>query len=155
VNGSASDTKDMLLGTPPLEDSRRIGLALSGGGIRAAVFHLGVLRRLASEHLLENVSAISTVSGGSLIIAAIVSQAGMKWPSSEEYLGSTYPALRRRIVTADIFSLKAIGWAGLVEFNLLGRHRPPRRSARLPRVVDQHHLRREWQELAFFQARNG
>ena len=30
-----------------------IGLTLSGGGIRAAVFHLGVLHRLADEDLLE------------------------------------------------------------------------------------------------------
>jgi NTE family protein len=44
----------------------QIGLALSGGGIRAAVFHLGVLRRLAEQEFLENVSQISTVSGGSL-----------------------------------------------------------------------------------------
>src|SRR4051794_32444104 len=95
-----------------------MGLALSGGGIRAAVFHLGVLRRLASERLLESVSTISTVSGGSLITAAIVSQAGMKWPSSDEYLGSSYPELRRRITTSDLFSLKAIGWAGVAEFNL-------------------------------------
>jgi NTE family protein len=98
--------------------SRRIGLALSGGGIRAAVFHLGVLRRLASDNLLENVSAVSTVSGGSLITAAIFSRSGMKWPSSAEYLRSTYPDLRRRITSGDLFSLKAFGWAGLTEFNL-------------------------------------
>jgi patatin-like phospholipase len=49
---------------PPIKP--KIGLALSGGGIRAAVFHLGVLRRLAAENLLEAVSSLSTVSGGSL-----------------------------------------------------------------------------------------
>ncbi len=36
---------------------RRIGLALSGGGVRAAVFHTGVLTRLAQEKL-----SVSTVS---------------------------------------------------------------------------------------------
>jgi NTE family protein len=97
-------------------------LALSGGGIRAAVFHLGVLRRLADEDLLESVSAISTVSGGSLITAAVMSQCGMKWPTSDEYLGSVYPELRRRITAADLFSLKSIGWSGLAEFKFALAH---------------------------------
>lgn len=44
-----------------------IGLALSGGGYRASLFHLGVLARLADEGLLRQVSVISTVSGGSII----------------------------------------------------------------------------------------
>lgn len=43
----------------------RIGLALSGGGYRAAVFHTGVLQAL--ETLGIRVSNLSTVSGGSLI----------------------------------------------------------------------------------------
>jgi NTE family protein len=102
--------------TAPRAASHRIGWARSGGGIRAAVFHLGVLRRLAGEGLLESVSAISTVSGGSLITAAVMSQCGMKWPTSDEYLGSVYPELRRRITAADLFSLKSIGWSGLAEF---------------------------------------
>lgn len=96
----------------------RIGLALSGGGVRAAVFHLGVLRRLASQSLLDCVGTVSTVSGGSLVTAAIISQAGMKWPTSDEYLRSVYPELRDRITAADLFSLKSIGWPGAAEFNL-------------------------------------
>lgn len=43
----------------------RIGLALSGGGYRAAVFHAGVLQSLESLGL--RVSNLSTVSGGSII----------------------------------------------------------------------------------------
>jgi NTE family protein len=42
----------------------------------------------------------------------------MKWPSSDDYLGSVYPELRQRVTAADLFSLKSIGWAGLAEFNL-------------------------------------
>ncbi len=45
----------------------RIGLALSGGGFRAALFHIGVLARLAERDLLRWVDVISTVSGGSII----------------------------------------------------------------------------------------
>lgn len=44
-----------------------IGLALSGGGYRASLFHLGVMARLADEGLLKNLEVISTVSGGSIV----------------------------------------------------------------------------------------
>lgn len=42
----------------------RIGLCLSGGGFRAAAFHLGVLTYLDRVGLLDRVRVISTVSGG-------------------------------------------------------------------------------------------
>ena len=45
----------------------RLGLALSGGGFRAAFFHLGVLARMAELDLLRQVEVLSTVSGGSVI----------------------------------------------------------------------------------------
>jgi predicted acylesterase/phospholipase RssA len=47
----------------------RIGLALSGGGFRASIFHLGVLRRLEELGIMDRVSVISAVSGGSIIAA--------------------------------------------------------------------------------------
>jgi predicted acylesterase/phospholipase RssA len=50
------------------EPSRhRLGLALSGGGFRAAFFHIGVLARMAELGILRAVEVISTVSGGSII----------------------------------------------------------------------------------------
>ena len=48
----------------------KVGLALSGGGFRASLYHLGVLARLAEADLLRHVAAISTVSGGSMVGAA-------------------------------------------------------------------------------------
>ena len=57
----------------------KIGLALSGGGFRAAIFHAGILLRLADEGLLESISGLSTVSGGSLGVSLIMSKAGMCW----------------------------------------------------------------------------
>lgn len=45
----------------------KTGLALSGGGLRASLFHIGVLGRLAELDLLRHVDVISTVSGGSII----------------------------------------------------------------------------------------
>lgn len=48
-------------------DSGKLGLALSGGGFRAALFHIGVLAQLAERDILRHVAHISTVSGGSII----------------------------------------------------------------------------------------
>ncbi len=51
----------------PSASHARLGLALSGGGFRAAFFHLGVLARMAELDLLRQVEVLSTVSGGSVI----------------------------------------------------------------------------------------
>ena len=45
----------------------KVGLALSGGGFRASLFHLGVLARLAECDVLRSVETLSTVSGGSIL----------------------------------------------------------------------------------------
>ena len=74
-----------------------IALALSGGGIRAMVFHLGVLRFLAEQGRLEDIRCISSVSGGSLVTGLIFQEGGMRWPNSREFLSNVYPALRERL----------------------------------------------------------
>lgn len=71
-----------------------IALVLSGGGIRAMVFHLGVLRYLAEARALERVSRLSTVSGGSLVAGLIYARNNLTWPSSSQYLGTIYPEVR-------------------------------------------------------------
>jgi Tetratricopeptide Repeats-Sensor/Patatin-like phospholipase len=45
----------------------KVGLALSGGGFRAALFHIGVLARLAELDVLRHVEVLSCVSGGSIL----------------------------------------------------------------------------------------
>lgn len=47
----------------------KIGVALSGGGQRAAAFHLGVLKKLYEFDILNRVRTISAISGGSIIAA--------------------------------------------------------------------------------------
>ena len=47
--------------------SGKVGLALSGGGFRASLFHIGVLARLAEVDMLRHVEVLSCVSGGSII----------------------------------------------------------------------------------------
>lgn len=50
-------------------DGKRIGLALSGGGYRAAAYHIGTLRALHKLGMLDKVDVVSSVSGGSIIAA--------------------------------------------------------------------------------------
>ena len=66
-------------------DERRSGVALclSGGGYRAALFHLGVLRRLNELGTLGHVDTISGVSGGS-ILAGFLAQHVKRWPQPGE-----------------------------------------------------------------------
>ncbi|MDD5580436.1 MAG: patatin-like phospholipase family protein [Methylobacter sp.] len=45
----------------------KLGLALSGGGFRASLYHIGVLAKLAEYDLLRHIEVISSVSGGSII----------------------------------------------------------------------------------------
>ena len=52
-----------------------IALALSGGGYRAMVFHLGALSRLNEVGFLSKLTRISSVSGGSITAAALA----MSW----------------------------------------------------------------------------
>jgi NTE family protein len=52
---------------PLRREQPKLGLALSGGGFRAAFFHIGVLARVAERGLLRHVEVISTVSGGSIV----------------------------------------------------------------------------------------
>ena len=57
-------------------ETYKFGLALSGGGSRAAAFHLGCMRALNDRGILEQVRTLSTVSGGSVI--------GALWAYSDE-----------------------------------------------------------------------
>ena len=54
-----------------------LGLALSGGGFRATLFHLGALWRLNELGILSQVSRISSVSGGSILNGLL----SIKWDS--------------------------------------------------------------------------
>jgi len=57
-----------------------IALCLSGGGFRAALFHMGALRRLNELGALGHVDRISSVSGGSIFAAHLV-ETIPDWPA--------------------------------------------------------------------------
>src|SRR3954447_23488783 len=53
------------------ENKPLTGIALSGGGIRSAIFCLGALQALAARNVLPNFDYMSSVSGGGYIHAAL------------------------------------------------------------------------------------
>ena len=52
--------------------ANRVGLALSGGGFRATLFHLGVIDAMRKKQQLSCVTDVSGVSGGSITAAHLV-----------------------------------------------------------------------------------
>src|ERR1700759_2347222 len=75
-------TEDFPRGTPPrpgpasapeLRDG--IGVCLSGGGYRAMLFHIGLLKRLNDAGVLKGVQRFSSVSGGSITSGLL----GLRW----------------------------------------------------------------------------
>uniref|UniRef100_UPI0028AFC3BB patatin-like phospholipase family protein n=1 Tax=Massilia sp. TaxID=1882437 RepID=UPI0028AFC3BB len=79
-----------------------LSVALSGGGVRAAAFHAGVMRYLAEQGRLEDVVHVSSVSGGSLFVGMVFSLTGYKWPSSEAYLTEVFPCFRQILTTQSL-----------------------------------------------------
>lgn len=77
----------------PQRERHGVALALSGGGSRAALFHLGVLRRLNEVGVLSRVDTISSVSGGS-ILAAHLAATLRPWPAP----GTTFADFESRVV---------------------------------------------------------
>ena len=62
----AQTRANFTMGERELKDGRFVGLALSGGGSRSAVFGAAVLKELARVGILSQVDVLSAVSGGAL-----------------------------------------------------------------------------------------
>ncbi|NWD50216.1 patatin-like phospholipase family protein [Pseudomonas gingeri] len=98
----------------PDDSSDGIALALSGGGARAIAFHLGCLRALHDLGILQKVSTITAVSGGSVLAGLYCSHPG-DFESFEARVreilkeGFLKPALVRAVTSLD--GVKAVGYA--------------------------------------------
>ncbi len=68
----------------PEREPRGVALCLSGGGYRAALFHLGAVRRLNELGVLGRVDTITSVSGGSILAAHLAGTMGAAWPAPGE-----------------------------------------------------------------------
>lgn len=66
-----------------------LGIALSGGGVRAALYSLGVMLYLSHAGLNRQVSTISSVSGGSIVNATLAMHADYSHMNREEFDGFT------------------------------------------------------------------
>jgi len=99
-----------------------VGLALSGGGFRAPIFHLGVIRFLHEVDRLKGVKRLSSVSGGSVLAAHLA----LNWErytnndkfdnAAKELLQFVQRGIRGQIIRRYIF-----GWIALVPRFLLPR----------------------------------
>src|SRR5262245_41108238 len=99
----------------PVERSG-IALCLSGGGYRAAIFHLGALRRLNELGILSHVDTISAVSGGS-ILAAHLARRVPEWPDPgdcipdwDARIAEPFKQLVRRNIRTTPLLHRAIPW---------------------------------------------
>jgi NTE family protein len=106
----------------PKEERRGVALCLSGGGYRAALFHLGAMRRLNELGILSSVDTITSVSGGSIasaFVAAHLIERLKSWPVAGEVVadwetGVAEP-LRRLMATnirtgAALARLRPLNW---------------------------------------------
>jgi predicted acylesterase/phospholipase RssA len=95
----------------------KLGLALSGGGHRAAFFHIGVLARLAELGLLRPIQVISTVSGGSIVGALYYLHVKnlLESKADGEITDADYvevvQAVEREYREAAASNVRAAGWA--------------------------------------------
>lgn len=128
-------------------DKKRIGLSLSGGGSRAVAFHLGCLRALNDLGVLDRVSVLSTVSGGS-VIGALYAARDQSFDEFEAEAraflktGLVFPSLRTAATSwAGVEALSCwavVGVAALARFlskrlfSLVGAHRLVSRIDAMP-----------------------
>ena len=92
-------------------EEKRIGLALSGGGFRAAGFHLGVMKKLHHLGLLDKIDLLSCVSGGSIAggVLALNWEDGTALEKLEEYLST------RSIAVSSVIGGLLDPWEGRLD----------------------------------------
>jgi len=90
-----------------------IGLCLSGGGFRAALFHLGALRRLHELGVLAKLWTISSVSGGSIVAAHLATRFSWPNPGQTNWEGAVAAPLRaftRRNARTPALANRLLPW---------------------------------------------
>jgi NTE family protein len=97
----------------PDDEPHGIALCLSGGGFRAALFHLGAVRRLYELGLLDTVRTVAAVSGGSTIAAYLAKHCD-RWRKralSVEEWERTIAAPFRSIASRNLNTIPVlVGW---------------------------------------------
>ncbi len=84
---------------------KKIGVALSGGGYRAAAYHIGTLRALHHLGLLDKVDVLSSVSGGSITAAYYA----LHKDDYEDFERSFIKGLSRGVLWSSFLYLGGVG----------------------------------------------
>lgn len=85
-------------GGVPAQPRHGIALCLSGGGFRAALFHLGAARRLNELGVLGRIRTISSASGGA-ITANLLADPRLTWPTEHTSHGSEVGGFEEHVAT--------------------------------------------------------
>ena len=88
-----------------MADTNSLGLALSGGGSRAAAFHCGTIQALAEIGLLPLVNVVSTVSGGSVFGAAWMSSK-LAGKTTDQFIADMKRELHHGFVVRSLLNWK-------------------------------------------------
>jgi NTE family protein len=105
----------------PREERRGVALCISGGGYRASLFHLGAMTRLEELGILSKIDTFTSVSGGSIALAQLVTHRrslGDDWPQP----GGRVPGFRGGVVEP----LRAFTQSDIRTRTLLQTFRPSR-----------------------------
>jgi len=122
-----------------------IGIALSGGGFRAMLFHAGALLRLNELGLLSRAARISSVSGGSIAsgyLAHVWSElgppnaAGAFTPFQQKYVEPILTFSREKIDVGDILT-GLLPWTSAAEQVTASYDRALFHNATLQTIPDQ------------------
>lgn len=95
--------------------SAPVGICLSGGGFRSAIYGLGVLRYLAEAQVLTDAAALCGVSGGSVAAVAIgsaVSRTGMVALSAEGFVREVFDPFLQVVTSRDLRNQAVRRWLG-------------------------------------------
>ena len=91
------------------------GLALSGGGYRASLFHLGVTRRLHELGALQRTTRLSSVSGGSILAGFLAhrmleqEQTRLEFDDWESQVSAPFRELVRKDIRTGLL-VRHIAW---------------------------------------------
>lgn len=96
-----------------LKDPPSIGICLSGGGFRASLYGLGVLRYLAEAEILARTGVACGVSGGSIVAAAV--SAGVAADpgalSQDSFVNSIFEPFIQAVTTINLRNRALARWA--------------------------------------------
>ncbi len=102
------------------EASRRLHVALSGGGHRATLYGVGALQYLVDAGLARDVVAVASVSGGSIANGRAAQEVDLRTVSAPEFVSKVTLPLARRIAVGGTLFATFRTWLFLVVELLLG-----------------------------------